>query len=298
MKVEKMRLIPIVDLLAHLGMEPVYRSAGGSQWMYHSPLRADNNASFSVSVRKNLWHDYGTDQGGNVIDLAIALNGGCSFHEASLWLVEQYRAFRGKGLVDIGEFDEGYNRETDIKVLPLTSYHLRQYMSSRAIPDEIAQRYCKEIHYWVQGRQYYSVCFPNILGGLEVRNRSFKGCQGAKGPSIIPLSKERRTDYCCVFEGFFDFLSYKTLEMKGDKEVTQPFPCDCIVLNSTSMVQKTYPFIDVYSKAFCYLDNDDAGWEALGKLEELMPGKVESCCGNYSGYNDVNDYLRKRARFL
>jgi hypothetical protein len=171
-------------------------------------------------------------------------------------------------------------------------------MSSRAIPDEIAQRYCKEIHYWVQGRQYYSVCFPNILGGLEVRNRSFKGCQGAKGPSIIPLSKERRTDYCCVFEGFFDFLSYKTLEMKGDKEVTQPFPCDCIVLNSTSMVQKTYPFIDVYSKAFCYLDNDDAGWEAFGKLKELMPGKVESCSSRYSSYNDVNDYLKKRFRQL
>ena len=140
MKVEKMRLISIVELLAHLGIEPVYRSAGGSQWMYHSPLRPDNNASFSVSVRKNLWHDYGTDQGGNVIDLAIALNGGCSFHEAALWLVEQYRAFKGTCLVDIGEYDEGYNRETDIKVLPLTSYYLREYMSSRAIPDEIAQQ--------------------------------------------------------------------------------------------------------------------------------------------------------------
>lgn len=37
--------------------------------MYRSPLRADSNASFSVSLDKNLWYDFGTSQGGNVIDL-------------------------------------------------------------------------------------------------------------------------------------------------------------------------------------------------------------------------------------
>ena len=57
--------------------------------MYHSPLRPDKNASFSVSTRKNLWMDFGTSQGGNVIDLAIALKGYCPFSEAVTWLEEQ-----------------------------------------------------------------------------------------------------------------------------------------------------------------------------------------------------------------
>ena len=132
----------------------------------------------------------------------------------------------------------------------------------------------------------------NVLGGMEIRNLYFKGCHGTKAPSIIPVEKTGRTESCCVFEGFMDFLSYKTMEITGDKNVIQEQPCDCIVLNSTGMIKKTLPFIKVYSRVFCYLDNDDAGWEAFAKLEEVMPGKVVSCSSRYSSYNDINDYLR------
>ena len=293
MKISKMREIPIVELLAYLGHKPTYRTAGGTQWVYHSPLRPDDTPSFSVSVRKNVWQDFGSSQGGNVIDLAIALNGGCSFHAAALWLVEQYKAFRGKGLVDIEEYDDGYNRRTDVRLVPLEKSNLLDYFHTRGILTEVATRYCKEIHYDVRGREYYAIGFPNILGGVEIRSARIKRCHGSKGPSILPVSKERRTDCCCVFEGFMDFLSYKTREMMDDKQIPQPFTCDCIVLNSTAMLKQAVPFIGVYSKAFCYLDRDDAGWTALQKLEELLPGKIVCCADRYElfGYGkDLNDY--------
>ena len=91
MKIEELKKIPIWELLSHLGIEPVSKRSGGAQLMYHSPLRPDRNASFSVSTRKNLWMDFGTSQGGNVIDLAIALKGYCTFSEAVTWLEEQAR---------------------------------------------------------------------------------------------------------------------------------------------------------------------------------------------------------------
>ena len=75
MKTYELKRIPIWELLSHLGIEPVSKRGGGAQLLYHSPLRPDRNASFSVSTRKNLWMDFGTSQGGNVIDLAIALKG-------------------------------------------------------------------------------------------------------------------------------------------------------------------------------------------------------------------------------
>ena len=93
MKIEELRKIPIWGLLSHLGIEPVSSRRGGSQLMYHSPLRPDKNASFSVSTQKNLWMDFGTSQGGNVIDLAIALKGYCPFSEAVTWLEEQAKWF-------------------------------------------------------------------------------------------------------------------------------------------------------------------------------------------------------------
>lgn len=136
----------------------------------------------------------------------------------------------------------------------------------------------------------------NILGGMEIRNPFFKGSFGVKAPSIITIEKEKRTEACCIFEGFMDFLSYKTLENTDDKEILQPFPCDCIVLNSTALVRKAVPFIDVYSKVFSYLDNDNAGRTASKLMDELMPGKFESCSIKYSSYNDVNDYLTKKTK--
>ena len=262
--------------------------------MYHSPLRNDNTPSFFVTISKNLWLDFGSSEGGNVIDLAIAINGGCSFHEAVCWLEEQYGGIRDRQPIDYSSFDDCGGVLSIVKTLPLNHPTLLNYMSSRGIPREIAVKYCREIHYSIRGREYYSVGFPNIVGGFELRNPFFKGCHGEKAPSVIPLSKSGRTQCCCVFEGFMDFLSYHTLEQSGNRDVVQPFPCDSIVLNSTAMVRKTVPFIDVYRKAFCFLDNDEAGRRAFVKMAESMPGKLinHSEIAPLALYKDLNDYLQ------
>jgi len=297
MEIESLKKIPIPALLSHLGHEPVSRMRGGRQLMYYSPLRGDSNPSFSVSVDKNLWFDFGLSVGGNVIDLAIALKGGCSFHEAAIWLECQSRS-AGFGEAPHVVHNSNTNRQREsvmqsVKVVPLANKSMYSYLSSRCIPQDIGSRFCKEVHYTVRGKQYFGLCFMNILGGMEIRNSFFKGSFGVKAPSIVTIEKEKRTEACCIFEGFMDFLSYKTLERTCDREIIQPFPCDCIVLNSTALVRKATPFIDVYARAFSYLDNDNAGRRALEQLEEVMPGKIESCSDKYQNYNDVNDYLRK-----
>lgn len=294
MSIEELRSISIVELLALLGHEPAYRTGGGKQWVYHSPLRNDNNPSFFVTISKNLWLDFGSSEGGNVIDLAIAINGGCSFHEAVCWLEEQNRGIRERPPINYPSFDNSDCGMRIVKTLPLCHPTMLNYLSSRGIPREIAVKYCREIHYSIRGREYYSVGFPNIVGGYELRNPFFKGCHGEKAPSVIPLSKSCRTECCCVFEGFMDFLSYHTLEQSGNRDVVQPFPCDSIVLNSTAMVRKTVPFIDVYRKAFCFLDNDDAGRRAFVKMAESMPGKLINHIeiAPLALYKDLNDYLQ------
>ena len=262
--------------------------------VYHSPLRNDNTPSFFVTISKNLWLDFGSSEGGNVIDLAIAINGGCSFHEAVCWLEEQNRGIRERPPINYSSFDNSDCGMRIVKTLPLRHPTLLNYLSSRGIPREIAVKYCREIHYSIRGREYYSVGFPNIVGGYELRNPFFKGCHGEKAPSVIPLSKSCRTECCCVFEGFMDFLSYQTLVQSGIRDVVQSFPCDSIVLNSTAMARKTVPFIDVYSRAFCYLDNDDAGRKAFAKMDESLPGKLVDCSstGCLALHKDLNDFLQ------
>ncbi len=291
----ELKEIPITDLLTHLGHRPVSRSKGGRQWFYHSPLREDNNASFCVSSDKNLWYDFGTTRGGNVIDLARALNGDCSFKVAAFWLEEQRRGFRQGPPLSASIANNGPVRpETEmenIQVLPLTNKALIGYLWSRGIPAEIGRRYCKEVQYDVRDRHFFALCFMNILGGMEIRNPFFKGSYGVKAPSVITLSKSERTPSCCVFEGFMDFLSYQTLLEKYDDRVINPVPRDCIILNSTSMVRKSVPFIQVYDVAFTYLDNDAAGRQASDAIEAAMMDRTIQLSTCFSNYNDLNDYL-------
>lgn len=302
MKIEELKKIPIWELLSHLGIEPVSKRHGGAQLMYHSPLRPDRNASFSVSTRKNLWMDFGTSQGGNVIDLAIALKGYCPFREAVVWLEEQASFFRSDiRYRDVSRYDDshmsrlsGHSDISGMRVEDLTSPRLLEYLESRGIPAEIGQRYCKEAHYTVRDRTFYAIAFMNILGGMELRSRYFKGCHGVKAPSIVRVDKSEKTTTCCVFEGFMDFLSYKVLEERRDCELVQRFSCDCIILNSTSIIQRAIPFIGVYVSVDCYLDNDFAGRQAVDTIDLVNPGRIHDISSKFRPYKDLNDYLCSR----
>ena len=65
--------ISIKDYLNSLGIQPVTEK--GSYGMYRSPLREDNTPSFKVDYNANLWCDYGTGEGGTLIDLVMKQNG-------------------------------------------------------------------------------------------------------------------------------------------------------------------------------------------------------------------------------
>ena len=173
----------------------------------------------------------------------------------------------------------------------LTHPVLLEYLESRGIPAEIGQRYCKEAHYTVRDREFYAIAFMNILGGMELRCRYFKGCHGVKAPSIVRVDKSERTPTCCVFEGFMDFLSYKVLEERRDSEMVQRLSCDCIILNSTSIIQRAIPFIGVYLSADSYLDNDFAGRQAFDTIDLVNPGRIHDISTRFKPYKDLNDYL-------
>ena len=79
------KAIPIVDYLHACGIEPAKRYNGYA--LYHAPYREDPNASLKVDFRQNLWHDYGTSQGGSIIDRVMRIKG-CSAYEAMAHLVE------------------------------------------------------------------------------------------------------------------------------------------------------------------------------------------------------------------
>ena len=98
----------------------------------------------------------------------------------------------------------------------------------------------------MRGKRYYAIGFRNRSGGLELRNRFFKGCIPPKDISL----KRSGADVCAVFEGFMDYLSAMQLGIIAS---------DWLVLNSVSNVEKALQVLGDYQRIECYLDNDNAG---------------------------------------
>jgi hypothetical protein len=131
----------------------------------------------------------------------------------------------------------------------------------------------------------------NVAGGMEARNKLNKRCIGKKSISAI-YQNGTPQKHCCVFEGFFDMLTYATIEtwMPGI-DVCVGVSCDFFVLNGVGEVRSLLPYLKEYDSIHCYLDNDDAGRTATKTIVKAYPNAAIDEAHRYKGYNDLNDCL-------
>lgn len=280
-----LKAIPIADYLhTTYGIEPAKRYNGYA--LYHAPYREDFNASMKVDFRENLWHDYGTGQGGSIIDLVMRMQG-CSAYEAM-----KHLAGKRETIVASSSF----HRETTITTPNSTStrhilsisealpLHLQNYLREvRKIDLAVASGYLRHIHYEVGGREYSAIGFPNRSGGYELRDdNAFKGTIAPKDISVIAGGED--TAPLCIFEGFMDFLSLLTI---NGKETTP-----CLVLNSVSNISRAIAYLqeqDIDSVR-AFLDNDPVGRQALLTIQSSGV-TVEDMSRHYARHKDLNEFL-------
>jgi len=157
----------------------------------------------------------------------------------------------------------------------------------RKISFKIAQKYISEIYYQIGDKNYFALCFYNNSGGMEIRNKYFKGSFGKKDISTIsPFRNQTRVK---IFEGFLDFLSY--IELNGFIPKS-----DYMILNSLSLLDRALNSINgKYELYELYYDNDRAGNEATKKTIEILGNiKVIDKRDNYQSYKDLNEFLINR----
>lgn len=108
---------------------------------------------------------------------------------------------------------------------------------------------------------------------------------GDDGTAIFHL-KDNGSDTCNLFEGFIDCLSWLELGLGyGD---------DYLVLNSVSLLERSFPILDRYERVNCYLDRDEAGRRTLEALRKRYADKLVDCSSLYKGYKDLNEYLQHK----
>lgn len=290
MRTQDAKKIRLEDLLATLGYLPARAAKGGSQLWYHSPIRnadgTDKDPSFKVNTKKNTWYDFGSGKGGNILNFVAD-------HE-NLDLKTNLPAVLA--FLDKQTINEYTNTQVarifggEVKIRKVNEVKhkgLIAYLKERKIDLDIAKKYLKEVHYNANRKPYFALTMQNDSQGFEVRNKYFKG--GLRNKDITTVKRENGDNNVSVFEGFMDFLSILT-----EQGITE-FKGDVIILNSTSLIDEGIEAIKgkKYGKVFAFLDNDNAGKEALEKLKASHPS-VKDLSHLYQGYNDPNAKLTGR----
>lgn len=275
MDARQMREIPIADFLSAMGIHPT-KQKGNALW-YSAPYRTERTPSFKVDTSKNVWFDFGIGKGGDIFDLAGEFIGSKDF-----LLRAAFIARNGAYPLPIIEHPQRNEEKEpifeDIWTRPLLNSRLLGYLEERGINAHVAIPNCEEVRYRVRGKRYYTIGFRNMSGGLELRNRIFKGCIPPKDISL----KRNGSDVCSVFEGFMDYLSAMQMGIIAS---------DWLVLNSVSNVEKALKVLGVYRRIECYLDNDDAGRRTLERLRTDFGEKVIDHSSMYADHKDLNEFL-------
>ena len=290
MNINEIKRIKLADYLQSLGYTPI-KQQGKSLW-YKSPLRNETDASFKVNTELNQWYDFGIGKGGNIIALAAEL-----YHSDNvaylLARIAERTPYICPASFSFGEQQTSNHCFEDIKVGELSSPALIDYLRGRGINIELAKRECKELRFEYNGKPYFTIGFPNMAGGYELRNRYFKGCLAPKDITHIRQQGEPRAA-CYLFEGFMDYLSYLTIRVNDHPEESRIEAQDYMVLNSVTNLSKAERQLRPYSRIGCFLDNDQAGQTAMESLKKMFGDRLRDMSKHYSEHKDLNDYLCHR----
>ncbi len=289
--------ISIVEIMAHYGKRLDHTRSG----LYYSPFREESNPSFHIDEKKNTWYDYGTGEGGSLFDFVCKF-ANCSKGKVYDWLASFRHMVPESEYKDIVTPILQRERHSSKIVIDSASHKftrnkLVEYANSRAVSKETLERYCEEILYHVDfapQNQFYAIGFKNNSGGYVLRSSISKRCSSSDITTLSPdgqITDKITGNKVLVFEGFMDFLSWIT-------DVKQETPqYDCCVLNSVTNLTKAMPWIMSHNHIAAFMDNDQAGKDALQKIMDNVPETskgeiyVYDMSKLYEGYNDLNEKL-------
>ena len=268
--------ISIRRVLESFNLFPVKQNSKTA--FYFAIDREEKSPSLCVDFAQNKAFDFGTGKSYDVISIVQQLSK-CSVSDALQYL-EKFDTSIQSTNKSILEINKNYEI---LEVKEIEHMALAEYLKLRKVFDK--KHLVKEIHYQMNGKNYFGVGFYNNSGGVEIRNKYSKICLGKKDITLIKNELNLKNEIC-VFEGFFDFLTYLNLPN------VQISNSDYLILNSTAMFFKAEKQLTQYDKIVLFLDNDLSGSILAEKIVDKYEN-VEDCSILYEDFKDLNEWLVK-----
>lgn len=280
MNCQQANQIDMVDYLASLGYNP--NKIIRDDYWYLSPLHEERTASFKVNRGRNIWFDHGTGQGGNLVDFATHFFK-CELAEVLSKIKSGSRT--APNSIKTESFRLTAEPANTIQIIrvdeAIKDLFLLRYLSHRAIDQTVAQNFCKQVLYENAGKRFTAIGFKNNCGGYELRSENFKGSSSPKYVSWL----NNRADNITVFEGFFDFLTWRSINTPRQANST-----NILVLNSLSFFTRSLLLQEKHQRIHLYLDNDVAGKKCVMEVQKRNHVKVIDESRLYRDFKDLNDW--------
>ncbi|ROI07398.1 DNA primase [Kaistella haifensis] len=239
--------------------------------------REEKTPSLSVNFEKNTAFDFGTGIKYDNVSLVQGIKK-CSVSEA----LEYLKRFDYLIPTDKKMENEDNKPKSGYQILEIKEVEhpsLMEYLKSRKL-DSLKSE-LKEIHYELNGKNYFGLGFKNDSDGYEIRNPYIKLCLGKK--DLTSVNNQSQT--LRIFEGFADYLSFKILEKSLEKE-----PSDYIILNSVSMISKVKNQLENYQSVELFLDNDRTG-DSVTEILKKQNSNISDERFLFKNHKDLNEFL-------
>lgn len=272
--------ISIIEFLQSQGIKPARKYA--KHFWYLAPHRSENNPSFVVNLKQNIWYDKSENTGGDLLDLVKLMF--CTNTAGALEKLSQNEikpfSFDRQNLNDTPGIHIKHTQ-------PIQNAALIQYLNIRHIPLQLAKLYLVEAYYTTNNspKQFFSLAFRNDLGGYHLRNAKFKGIAA---PGYFTSMIGSSQDQLNVFEGVFDFLS-AMIHLNARR-----LKYDSIILNSNVHIDKALSLLRDHKQINCFLDNDESGRSTLERIRQAHKNVVDYSQTIYQGFKDFNEFIIQR----
>lgn len=264
--------IPIRKVLESFSLFP---SKENSKTAFYFALdREEKTPSLLVDFSKNTAFDFGTGKKFDNISI-VQLVRRCSVSDALEYL-SQFEFYKNNS-IEIKPKDEHKYEILEKKSIEHPA--LIQYLNERKVIEQ--KEFLCEIHYIINSKKYFGIGFKNDSNGYEIRSKYSKICLGKKDVTHFKNGSEKLK----IFEGFFDFLSFKSNEKSFGNSNT-----DFLILNSVFLIKNKFFLLENYRKIELFLDNDEAGSIITDEILEKFPN-AEDCRCLYQNFKDLNDFV-------
>ncbi len=276
MNCKQFNSISLEEVLISLGHLPTKQNE--KEAWYLNPFASESQASFKINKSLNYWYLFSEGIGGTNTDFMKKYLK-TSVNEVLVWAEKQNFSFFQKQNISNLKLEDP-NKYYEITYEKKIQHPaLLEYLRERKVGNQT--QFLHEIHYRMNDKNYFGIGFKNDSGGYEIRNKYSKICLGKKDISTIKNGSESLR----IFEGFFDFLSFKSVENFLEKD-----PADYLILNSVSMIQNIKSSLGNYENIELYFDNDEAGSRAVEMIKNENE-IAEDCRFLYSDFKDLNDWI-------